>query len=101
MLSSIRSRRRFILASVKFLSRALTALNSIRRKKSSYEWAVVSQYHRAAKRAELNRSPQRGKVGTSTRVAGAWIADFLEEAEPWPAGKTKDQIGCGLESRPF
>jgi hypothetical protein len=31
-------------------------------------------------------SPQRGKVGTSTRVAGAWIADFLEEAEPWPAG---------------
>jgi hypothetical protein len=28
MLSSIRSRHRFILASVKFLSRALTALNS-------------------------------------------------------------------------
>jgi phage terminase large subunit-like protein len=38
--------------------------------------------------------------GNVYAVAGAWIADFLEEAEPWPAGKTKDQIGCGLESRP-
>ena len=39
--------------------------------------------------------------GNVYAVAGAWIADFLEEAEPWPAGKTKDQIGCGLESCPF
>jgi len=65
------------------------------------QWAVVSQYHRGGKEIRAEPFAAAWQGGNVYAVAGAWIADFLEEAEPWPAGKTKDQIGCGLESCPF
>src|SRR6266487_537731 len=55
MLSSIRSRRRFILASVKFLSRALTALNLEPSMATLATFSKSSSRHSATKVRQTSR----------------------------------------------
>src|SRR6476646_10365071 len=77
MLSSIRSRRRFILASVKFLSRALTALNlepsmatlaTLSKPSSRHSATKVRQTSRIALPLSLRKSAMVLKSGASCPV---------------------------------
>src|SRR5207302_11415824 len=86
MLSSIRSRRRFILALVKFLSRALTALNlepsmatlaTLSKSSSRHSATKVRQTSRMASPLSLRKSAMVLKSGARCPV----IVGFQHEHE--------------------
>src|SRR5436190_1196864 len=90
MLSSIRSRRRFILASVKFLSRALTALNlepsmatlaALSKSSSRHSATKARQTSRIALPLSLRKSAMVLKSGASCPVAAIVPAALPDQSQ--------------------
>ena len=84
MLSSMRSRRRFIFASVKFLSRALTALNF---EPSMATLASLSKIELAAQRDEC-----AADLADGLAVVLAEIGDGLEVRRQRPVSQISSML---------